>query len=352
MDRSYDLSAYALPGRDADSRVAINHAIAAERIGLGAIWASERWEGKETGAICGAIAQATSRVKIVAGLVHFTGRHPLVAAGLGATMQRLSGNRFVMGVGRSSPERLKRQGFPVFNMAHMREYADILRRLWRGERVTYEGRLGKFEDLELLQIPEQAPPVILGATGPKTLALGGEAFDGVVLHPFLTVEGARKSIGIVREAAERAGRDPASVHVTACVVTAPDTLPDEEKRRIVDARAMTYFRGPALAKALVDANDWDESHLEPLLNSGLRGFEPKGVDSDSVKRLTEAAKLMPTEWLTEGAAVGNVQHIVKRYDEYRAAGADEILIHGSTPDMLGPIVDAYREHQTSAHPTI
>ena len=344
MERSAILSAYALPGRDADSRVAVRHAIAAERIGLGAIWASERWEGKETGAICGAIAYATSQIRIVAGLVHFTGRHPMVTAGLGATMQRLSGNRFVMGVGRSSPERLKRQGFPVFNMVHMRDYADILRRLWRGERVSYEGPVGSFAEMELMQLPETAPPVILGATGPKTLALGGEAFDGVVLHPFLTVEGARKSIGIIRESAERAGRDPASVKVTACVVTAPDTLPDEEKRRIVDARAMTYFRGPALAKALVDANDWDEGQLTPLLESGLRGLEPKGVDAESVRRFSEAAKLMPPEWLTEGAAVGSVEHIAKRLDQYRAAGADEILIHGSTPDNLGPIVEAYTAH--------
>ena len=81
MERSAMLSAYALPGRDADSRVAIHHAVAAERIGLGAIWASERWEGKETGAICGAIAHATLRITIVAGLVHFTGRHPLVTQG-------------------------------------------------------------------------------------------------------------------------------------------------------------------------------------------------------------------------------------------------------------------------------
>src|ERR1700761_1671910 len=210
MPQSPILSAYALPGRDADSRLAVQHAIAAEEIGLGSIWASERWECKESGAICGAIAQATSRIKIVAGLVHFTGRHPMVIAGLGATMQRLSGNRFVMGVGRSSPGRLKQQGFPVFTMAHMRDYAGIIKRLWAGERVSYDGVLGTFEDMELLQVPELAPPVILGATGPKTLALGGEAFDGVVLHPFLTVEGVRRSIEIIRNAASDAGRDPAS----------------------------------------------------------------------------------------------------------------------------------------------
>lgn len=338
------LSAYALPGRDADSRQAIRHAIEAERIGLGSIWASERWEGKETGAICGAISYATERVGIVAGLTHFTGRHPMVAAGLGATMQRLSGNRFTMGVGTSSPERLARQGFPVFKMAHMRDYADLLRKLWRGGKVSYDGILGRFDEMELLQPPEVAPPVILGATGPKALALGGEAFDGVVLHPFLTVEGARHSIAIVRGAAEKAGRDPTSVKITACVVTAPDTISEEEKRRIVDARAMTYFRGPRLATALVNANGWDPAPLDALLNAGLHGAEPTGVDAEAVKRFAEAAQMIPAEWLSEGAAIGSAEFIAERYAAYLAAGADELLIHGSTPDGLEAVVKAYAAH--------
>ena len=50
------------------------------------------------------------------------------------------------------------------------------------------------------------PPIILGAIGPKTLALAGAHFDGVVLHPFLSVEGVRRAVAIVREAAARAGR--------------------------------------------------------------------------------------------------------------------------------------------------
>jgi 5,10-methylenetetrahydromethanopterin reductase len=335
------LSAYALPGRSADSRLAITHAIEAERIGLGSIWASERWEGKEGGALCGAISQITKRIRIVAGLIHFTGRHPLAIAGLGATMQRLSDNRFVMGIGRSNPERLKKQGFPVFNLAHLRASALMARRLWAGEKVSYDGVLGKFEEIALLQLPETPPPLVLGAVGPKGLALGGEVFDGVVLHPFLTPEAVARSAKIIRDAAAGAGRDPGAVKVTACLVMGPDFLTEAELASAVYARAMTYFRGGTLGPGIAEANGWDPAPLARVAAERLVG-EPRADSPAEMKRFADAVALLPPEWIAHGAAVGSVEHCAARLHDYRRAGADEILIHGTTPERLESVVRAYK----------
>jgi alkanesulfonate monooxygenase SsuD/methylene tetrahydromethanopterin reductase-like flavin-dependent oxidoreductase (luciferase family) len=46
--------------------------------------------------------------------------------------------------------------------------------------------------------------------------------------------------------------------------------------------------------------------------------------------------------MAEGAAVGSVAHCAARLHEYRQAGADEILIHGTTPERLESVVEAYR----------
>lgn len=336
------LSAYASPGNDAEPRRTIGQAADGERIGLGRIWISEKWEGKEAGAICGAASQVTQSIGIVAGLIRAAARHPLAAAGLGATMQRLSGNRFAIGLGRSSPDRLRKQGLPVFQNAHLRDYARILRQLWAGERVSYEGPLGRYEDLVLLQTPERPPQIILGATGPKTLALGGQIFDGVVLHPFLTTEGVKRSIDIVRNAAADAGRDPSQVKITACVVTAPDFLSPEDRLAILEARAVTYLRSPMLGGAITEMNGWDNAPIEALANSELRTLEPRGADADRVVKLrAEGGKSLPAEWLVEGAAVGSVENCIGRLREYAAVGADEILVHGLTTDRLGAIAAAF-----------
>src|SRR3546814_9186774 len=79
-----------------------------------------------------------------------------------------------------------------------------------------------YPEMQLAQPRESPPPVILGAVGPKTLALAGAHFDGVVLHPFLTTEGVARSVRIVRDAARDAGRDPEAVAIYATVVTAPE----------------------------------------------------------------------------------------------------------------------------------
>ena len=55
-----------------------------------------------------------------------------------------------------------------------------------------------------------------------------------------------------------------------------------------------------------------------------------------------AASLLPPDWLTTGAAVGSVEHCVERLSEYIEAGADRILLHGTTPEQQGPLVTAMR----------
>ncbi|HVT69738.1 MAG TPA: TIGR03857 family LLM class F420-dependent oxidoreductase, partial [Trebonia sp.] len=57
-------------------------------------------------------------------------------------------------------------------------------------------------------------------------------------------------------------------------------------------------------------------------------------------QLTDAATTLPAEWLASSAAVGSPEHCVGRFAEYLAAGADELVLHGSTPDQLPPVIGA------------
>jgi probable F420-dependent oxidoreductase len=337
------LSVYASPGNEPNPRATVRQAAEAERLGLASVWVSEKWEGKEAGAICGAMSQVTDRIRIVAGLIKASARHPLAAAGLGATMQRLTGNRFALGIGRSSAEQQKRQGMPVLTEAKLADYAIILRRLWAGEEVSYQGPLGEFPKLTLMQIPETAPDIILGASGPKTLALGGRSFDGVVLHPFLTVDGVRRSAQVVRDAAAAAGRTPSDVKITACVVTAPDYLSESELVEALHVRAVGYLRNPAQAKPLLDFNGWDMGPVEALAGTDIRFLEPRGADATRVREMRlQASKLLPEAWLRDGAVVGDVHTCADRLRAYKAAGVDEILVHGLTSMRLAPVVERLR----------
>jgi probable F420-dependent oxidoreductase len=343
-----DLGCYILPGKATDSAEGVRQAVEAERIGLGAVWASERWEVKESGALLGAVAQATSRIRFITGTTHFCTRHPMVLAGMAATLQGLSGGRFEMGVARSVAARWKKLGIPAQTNRSMADSLAILRRLWDGETVNYSGPAGEFPELVFADVPEKRTPVHLAAVGPKTLALAGTHFDGVILHPFLTPEGVGRSAEIVRQAAGQAGRDPADVRIIAAVVVAPDLTP-EETRAAVYARAATYFVHKEMAMPILRANEWDPEQLEPILGAGLEELEMKQVSLEELRaKMAEASALIPPEWIDQGSAIGTATEVAKRLGDYRAAGADEIVLHGATADKLEGLVQAYRQRTTGS----
>ena len=340
MKMSDVVSAYILPGRVPDPRVGLAQAQAAEKIGLSGIFLSERWESKELGSVMGALTQATRTIKLVGGLTHFGTRHPLVQAGLASTMQLLSQGRYILGFGRAVPSQFRKFGIPVLNNAGMADYADILRKLWAGKTVTYKGPAGDYPQMQLGQPCMDPPPILLGALGPKTLKLAGAHFDGVVLHPFLTTSGIARSVKIVRNAAAAAGRDAASLRIYAVVVTAFDSLTQEQRAEMLEARAVSYFMHRAVAAPIVGMNAWSEEPVQKLIEADLAHLEYGGTDiAESRRRLAQAVEILPSEWLTAGAAVGSVSHCADRLRQYLDAGADEILLHGTTPDQQGPLLD-------------
>jgi 5,10-methylenetetrahydromethanopterin reductase len=338
------LGAYVLPGRVPDPGAAVGQARTAEHLGLAAVWLSERWGTKDLGVLLGAIGQATERVRIGSGITHFGVRHPLTLASTAMTAQALTGGRFVLGVGRSVAATWKAVGLPAVTNAVLTDTADIVRRLCLGERVSYDGPAGTFPRMRLGDLPDvPPPPIVLAAIGPRSLELAGRHFDGVLLHPFLTPEAVGRSAERVRKAAADAGRDPASVRVYATVVTAPD-LTAEEEGAVVDARALTYFQIPGFGETLAAANGWDPAPLAVLrahpMFGGIRGAADHHYTRHQL--VDVARELIPREWVAGSAAVGTAGECAARLGEYRAAGADEIALHGSTPELLGPMLQHVR----------
>ncbi|MCW2914346.1 MAG: putative Coenzyme F420-dependent N(10)-methylenetetrahydromethanopterin reductase [Actinomycetia bacterium] len=337
------MGAYVLPGRVSDPRPAITQAQAAEALGLGSVWLSERWGTKDLGVIAGALGQATKDVRIAAGVTHFMIRHPAVLASMAMTAQGMTGGRFVLGFGRSVASMWTAVGLPPVTNRILIDSVGMLRRLCNGDKVSYEGPAGHFPAMRLSDLPDAPPPsLVLAAIGPKTLALGGAHFDGVLLHPFLTPEAVARSAKAVRTAAEAAGRDPDSVRVYATVITACG-LPAEEEAAVVGGRAVTYFQIPGFGEQLAETNGWD-----PILLRGLRahpqlaGVRGSADFSRTRDQLTGAAGTLPPEWLESSSAVGSPAHCVERLRDYRAAGADELVLHGSTPEQLTPVIAATR----------
>jgi 5,10-methylenetetrahydromethanopterin reductase len=352
-----DLSAFIIAGRvkarpSAVSETAgrtpaqgVQDGVDAEAIGFRRIFLSERWNLKEAGILLGAVAARTSRIEVCTGVIPPAARHPMHAAAMGSTLHAAFGPRFVLGLGRGDDEIIEGAGMRATSIAALQDYVGLIRRLWAGEVVGYDGPAGRYPKMALGDVHDGPDPKIWYGTfgNAKAARVAAACMDGVLLVPNILPEATARAVSRMRKACEDIDRDPASLRIAQCVVTAPD-LDEIETAELADARLLTYLQAPGYGKALAGVNGWDLAVIDRVNDhEQLRGL---GVVADAAfhrSELLAPARAIPRDWVEKTCALGAVEHCVKRLQEYRDAGADEIVTYGSTPGQNSTLARAWRE---------
>lgn len=170
-----------------------------------------------------------------------------------STMAELTGGRFTLGVGSGSihsADYRRTFGLPrQAPVAMMREYLDVLRSLFAGERVTHDGPSIRLEGLRLRGANAPAVPLLLGALGPRMLELAGELADGAALN-WCTPDQIEWSRAQVSRGAERADRDPARVRLVEYIRIAVDDDEDLARRALAKATLGYALARPGADKTL------------------------------------------------------------------------------------------------------
>jgi len=268
--------------RDVRRHELLAMARAAEECGFDSLWVGDhllyRGDGRpERGpwdcwATLAWLAGVTERVRL-GPLVACTAFHPPgVLARQAAAVDELSGGRLVLGLGAGWNEaEFRAFGLPFEQrVSRFEEAFEIVRRLIAGERVTLHGRFHTVEDAVLLPAPARRPPLVLGANRPRMLAIGLPCADvwNTWYTPYgNTVEGFVEANARVTEAAERAGRDPATLERSACVLV--EIEPAGERPR--EVAPVPVDRLAAHLEALGQAGA-DEAILvlDPITESSIR----------------------------------------------------------------------------------
>jgi len=345
-----ELGYFVLGGHIHDPQPAVAHFKLGEQLGMGAVWLSERPGSKDIGVLCGAAAAAAPKLSVGAGLIaNLPARNPLITASFASTMTLLTDGRFVLGVGRGQDRFADMIGVPHTRLALIERYLDAVHRLWRGEAVTAAHDGWVLQSARLGAELEAPPPVWMGAVGDKTLAWAGAHCDGVMLFSCLNAAAVQHSVRVVKKAAERAGRDPSSVEVAAVAVNACDV--DEEKvLNYIIRRMNTYFMWPMI-DLLVAVNDWDPNTAAAVKqavadqarsDAGALGDEGASRELDDLRRMRD---LYPEAWIAGCNAVGSAEDGAGYVRSLFDAGADKVLLHGSTPDDFRSLVEAWPAHR-------
>jgi probable F420-dependent oxidoreductase len=340
MARFPELGFYTLAGGAQDPLELVGECRRAEELGLGAVFISERFNVKEAVTLSGAAAVATTTMTIITGATNHNTRHPVVTGSYATTMHRLTRGRFVLGIGRGIAPLFDAYGLPRITTAQMEDFATVMRRLWHGDTIIgHDGPLGSYPVLRLDPTFDEDIPLGLVAFGPNSLELGGRAFDHVILHTFFTDETLQRCVRTVKDAAERAGRDPDDVTVWSCFATIGDHLPEATRLKKTVGRLATYLQ--AYGDLMVDTNRWDPAVLAAFRADEMVANFPGAIDvGATTDQLEHIATLIPDEWLAP-SATGSAAQCAAAVRGQFDLGADAVIMHGASPDQLAPIVDAY-----------
>ncbi|GIJ75052.1 N5,N10-methylene tetrahydromethanopterin reductase [Virgisporangium ochraceum] len=168
--------------RDLPANQVLSYAQRAEQLGFDELWVVEDLGFRGGVAQAGAVLAATSRIVVGIGILPAGARNAAFAAMELATLAQLFPGRLIAGIGHGMPGWMRQVGaWPASPLTLLREYATAVRALLRGEPGPPAGRYVDVEGVVIGEIPETAPPVVLGVRGPKSIAMAGRAADGLLL---------------------------------------------------------------------------------------------------------------------------------------------------------------------------
>jgi coenzyme F420-dependent glucose-6-phosphate dehydrogenase len=293
----------------------LDHARHAERAGLDTIAISDHFQpwrhhgGHAPNALTwlGAIGERTERAFLGTSVLTPTLRYqPAVIAQAFATLACLNPGRVFLGVGTGEAMNEKPATgleWPGAKERRMRlaEAIEVIRALWREERVDFEGEYYRVERATVYDRPEQPVPVYVAASGPLAAKLAGRVGDGFICTSGKDPALYEELTGKVREGAEQAGRDPAAIENMieiklsydrdaayareACAFWAALALTPEEKSGIEDPLEMERAADAHVERApsrFIVSDDPDEvvERIAPYVELGMRHlvFHAPGED--------------------------------------------------------------------------
>ena len=304
----------------------------AEALGYDSVWAAESW-GTDAVTVLAWMAACTSSIKVGSAIMQIPGRTPANTAMTAATLDLMSGGRFLLGLGTSGPQVVEGwHGQPWGKpLGKTREYVEIVRAALRRELVEHDGEqyqvpyngpggTGLGKPLKLMLRPIRADiPIYLAAIGPKNVALAFEIADGWL------------PIFVVPERFQAAyGAPPENFEIAATVnVLVGDDV--DELRNTLKPHIALYVggmgaKGKNFYNALVARYGWEAeaAQIQELYLSGKQ---------------REAIAAVPDELVDAVSLVGPKERIRDRLDAWRETTVTTLLVGSPQPEALETLAE-------------
>jgi F420-dependent oxidoreductase-like protein len=304
----------------------------ADLLGYDSVWTAESY-GSDALTPLAWWGSGTTRVRLGTSLCQLSARAPTAMAMAALTMDHLSGGRFVLGLGVSGPQVVEGWYGQPFTapLARTRAYVEVVRQVLARERpvtndgphypLPYPGGTGLGKPLRSIVHPLRADiPIILGAEGPKNVALAAEIADG--WFPIFFSPKAMSSFeasldeGFARPGARR------SIDDFEILALAPTVIADDTELAADGFRPyLALYIGGMGAKEM-------NFHFDVFARMGYEEAATAIRDAYLDGRKDDAAAAVPTAMVEDIALIGPVEKIRDDLAAWRASRATTLLVNG------------------------
>ena len=302
-------------------REIVDCAVLAEQLGYESVWIAEGHGGDQF-ALLSACAMATSRVRLGTSISSVFVRSIPTIAMAAASVDALSGGRFVLGLGSSHRVQVEPEHGVTYNkpIQRVREAVEIIRALLADGRIEgYAGQTVSIEKFEFWFERDRADvPIYLAGLFPKMLATCGEIADGVILTR-TSLDRCAPVRAAVAAGALSAGRDPAQIEMTSLLPCAVG-----ETR----SQAMDELR-PGIAQYA----GFFPRYNRLMAESGFEAAAQEIADAWAAGDAAAAARAVPDALIDATSIVGTASQCRERIEAYREAGLDLPIIGPRTTSV-------------------
>lgn len=320
-----------------------NHAelvATAEEAGFDTVFTAEAW-GSDAYTPLAWWGRETTRMRLGTSVLQLSARTPTALAMAALTLDHLSGGRHIVGLGVSGPQVVEGWYGAKFPkpLARTREYIDILRQVWAREApvrsdgphyplpLTGEGTTGLGKNLKPITHPLRADiPVMLGAEGPKNVALAAEVADGwlpIFYSPRIAgMYNEWLDEGFARPGARRT-RETFEICATAQVVVTDDRPAVME---LMKPHLALYMGGMGAEDTNFHADVYRRMGYAEVVDDVTKLFRSDRKD--------EAAKVIPDELVDDSAIVGNLDYVKEQIVAWEAAGVTMMVVGARSSEQI------------------
>jgi len=275
----------------------------AEELGFRDLWVTENTIDQGTCfdpvVILTYAAAVTSRIGVGASVVVLPIHSPLTVAHQWATLDYASGGRAILAVGLGREHHYRDFQIPVAaRVTRFREQVELIKALWSGDNVTYQGQIYQVENLSLGQRPAKKPrpPLWMGVGHPNAVRRAARIADGWMGSGGSSIAEFKASVPILKQELEKAGRDPATFPISKRVFMAVDERPAVARTELNRWFTEVYHNPPGTdASGIHGTPEQVAERLEELVASGANHLllNPVSRHAEQLEAVAELTGLKP-----------------------------------------------------------